>query len=142
VADQNNTCVDAATGDAQTFVGAATYPGVTQINRHNRGAMITVEVGAGVSGTLPTLTIQPQWSPDNGTTWLSLGAALSGTTLLQANTTGSILIYPSLLTGLTFGGAVIVLTAAPLPRTWRLSYTVGGTVSPTFPITVFVNYLQ
>jgi len=67
---------------------------------------------------------------------------LSGTTLLQANTTGSILIYPSLLTGLTFGGAVIVLTAAPLPRTWRLSYTVGGTANPTFPITVFVNYLQ
>jgi hypothetical protein len=142
VADQNNTCVDTVTGDAQTFVGAATYPGVTQINRHNRGAMITVEVGAGVSGTLPTLTIQPQWSPNNGVTWLNFGAPLSGTTLLQANTTGSILIYPSLLTGLTFGGAVIVLTAAPLPRTWRLSYTVGGTVNPTFPITVFVNYLQ
>jgi hypothetical protein len=139
VADQNNTCVDLVTGDAQTLNVAQTYNGVTQINRHNRGAIITVEIGT-VSGTSPTLTLQLQWSPDNGATWLNFGGPITGLTTLISNTTGAFVVYPSLLTGLTTGATLTTLVAAPLPRTWRITYTVGGTGTPTFPITSFVNY--
>ena len=144
VADNNRICLDTPTGDAQTISTASTVNGVTQVNRHNSGAFITILTGT-VTGTLPTLTLQLQWSPNNGVTWLNFGAPISGSTNLQSNGSAAFVVYPSLLTGLTLGtsgtGAAATLVAAPLPRLWRISYTVGGSASPTFPITSFVNYV-
>jgi hypothetical protein len=79
---------------------------------------------------------------------LALGAVLPN--LTASSQTGTIVIYPSALQNaaatpvvLTLGSTVSILSNAPLPRTWRLNYTIGGTASPTFAISsVQVNYVH
>lgn len=138
---RNNAFVTIADTGAKT----ASFNSASQINYNARGAIITAIISA-VSGTSPTLTAQLQWSPDNGTTWYAYGpatAALSGVGAL------GILIYPThfedasttTLTALTTGLTVAKLINAPLPRTWRIAYTIAGT-SPSFTFTNdYVNYI-
>lgn len=99
-----------------------------------------------VSGTSPTLSAQLQISPDSGTTWINYGAASGNVT--ATGDTILFTIYPtnisqaagSSIANLTTGATQSVLLNAPLPRVWRLNYTIGGT-SPSFTITgVYVNY--
>jgi hypothetical protein len=75
-----------------------------------RGLSVTA---AAVGGTTPSLTIQPQTSPDNST-WTNFGSQYSAIT---ANGTAA---HPAI---------------TPLERYFRLAYTVTGT-TPTFTLTV------
>lgn len=127
--------VAGVTGDTGTKT--ASFVGATQTNDNALGAYIIVVLGT-VSGTTPTLACQLQWSPDNGTTWLALGAVLPN--LTASSQTGVIAVYPAAVTA-TLGGTASVATNAALPRTWRINYTIGGTI-PSFAITaVRVQYL-
>jgi hypothetical protein len=136
--------INLTTGDTGTKI--ASFNGATQTNYQTRGATITIILGT-VSGSTPTLSAQLQWSPDAGTTWLAYGAALPN--LTTSSTTGTILVYPSTFntgaseaTPLALGSTVNVLTNGPLPRTWRLAYTIAG-ASASFAIgSVNVNYIQ
>jgi hypothetical protein len=132
----NEPCANVTVADAGTF--AASFLGTTQTNRTATSAYITVRLGT-VSGGTPTLGVQLQWSPDGGTTWLALGAVLP--TLTATGQTGTIVVAPSPLTGLTLGATVSVLITAPLPRTWRLAYTIGGSTPSVQIANVAVNYV-
>ena len=124
----------------------ASFNGATQTNFNARGALITVLCGT-VTGTTPTLNARLQWSPDAGTTWISLGAASADVTA-----TGNTIVIGVYPTGFNPAGAVgsvvsntataAVFSTAVLPRTWRLTYNIGGT-TPSFTITgVYVNYIN
>lgn len=133
--DRDRANWNTTTGD--TGAKVASFAGATQTNYSAAGAMITVLCGT-VSGTTPTLTAQLQWSPDAGTTWLNLGGA--STAVTATGNTITFLCYPNTGTP-TIGATQTVLVASPLPRTWRLNYTIGGT-TPSFTITgVYVNYI-
>lgn len=133
------------TGD--TGAKTVTFNGATQTNYDSRGAFITVLCGT-VSGTTPTMTAQLQFSYDAGTTFLNIGPA-SATVTATGNTI-NVLVYPTNISQapgsapavLTTGATQTLALNTPLPRTWRLVYTITGT-SPSFAITsVSVNYLQ
>jgi hypothetical protein len=126
------------TGDAPTIITATTVNGATQTNANARGAIITAILGT-VSGTLPTLSLQLQWSPDGGTTWLAYGAATSAVSIATGNDV-TIAVYPTALS-LTLGATGDVLINAPLPRTWRVTYTTTGTGISVAVAAVYVNYL-
>jgi hypothetical protein len=128
--------IDAVTGDTGTHI--VTFNGATQTNYNARGAIITIVLGT-VSGTLPTLIAQLQWSPDGGATWITFGAAM--TNLISTGQTGSFFVYPTLITSALLGSSQSALIDAALPRTWRVQYTIAGT-TPSFAITaVDVNYI-
>ena len=131
------------TGD--TGAKTATFNGATQTNYDARGVAILVVLGA-VSGTTPTLNMQLQWSPDGGT-WLNYGPPTGN--LTTTGQTAAILVYPTNISqaagatpaNLATGAAVTLAVNAPLPRTWRLVYTIGGT-TPSFAINgVLVSYI-
>lgn len=141
--DRYRNNVNTTTGD--TGAKTATFNGATQTNYNARGAFITILMGT-VTGTTPTFSAQLQWSPDGGTTWLNMGPAM---TTITATGNHSLLVYPTNLSqtagatpaNLTTGAAATTILNAPLPRTWRLAYTIGGT-TPSFTMTsVQVNYL-
>lgn len=135
--DRNRGNWDTSTGDTGTKT--TTFNGATQTNYDAVSAYITILLGT-VSGTGPSLVAQLQWSPDAGTTWLNLGAAMSA--LNATSQTGTFVVSPRLLTGLTTGATQSVLVPAPLPRTWRVTYTITGT-NPSFAISsVRVNYTK
>lgn len=142
--DRDRGNLNTTTGD--TGAKTASFGGATQTNYTARGAYITLIIGT-VTGTTPTMSYQLQWSPDGGTTWLTMGAASANITAGSQN--HSLLIYPTNLSQaagttpvtLTTGATQTVAINAPLPRTWRLNYTIGGT-TPSFTITsVQVNYI-
>ena len=131
------------TGD--TGAKTATFNGATQTNYDARGVAILVVLGT-VSGTTPTLNMQLQWSPDGGT-WLNYGPPTGN--LTTTGQTAAILVYPTNISqaagatpaNLATGAAVTLAVNAPLPRTWRLVYTIGGT-TPSFAINgVLVSYI-
>jgi hypothetical protein len=136
--------VNTTTGDSGAKT--ATFNGATQVNYNNKFAVITVLCGT-VSGTTPTLNAQFQFSPDAGTTWLNMGPASSNIT--ATNNSIVLLVGPTNFSqaagvtpaNLTTGGTQTVAINGPLPRTWRLAYTIGGT-TPSFALTaVYVNYV-
>lgn len=130
------------TGD--TGAKTATFGGATQTNYNARGAYITVLISA-VSGTTPTCAIYLQYSVDGGTTWATYGPAPLVTATIAGNY--YFCVYPAGLGSgasignLALGGSTAsALVNAPLPRTWRLAYVIGGT-TPSFTISaVWVNY--
>jgi hypothetical protein len=129
---RNNITVTMGDTGAKT----ATFNGATQTNYNARGAYITVAVSA-AAGTTPTLSAQLQVSYD-GTNFLNLGPA-SGT--LTAAGQIMIAVYPTnhsvagaTPANLTSGATQTVTINAPLPRTWRLVYTITGT-TPSFTFT-------
>ncbi len=143
--DRARNNVNTTTGD--TGAKAATFNGATQTNFDATGAYITILLGA-VSGGTPTLSAQFQWSPDGGTTWLNLGPATGNLTATSQNAT--IGIFPTnwcstpgaTPANLTTGASQTVFISAPMPRTWRLVYTIAGS-TPSFTISsVQVNYCK
>jgi hypothetical protein len=133
------------TGD--TGAKTATFNGATQTNYDARGAYVMLALGT-VTGASPTLNVQLQWSWDGGTSWANLGPASSNVTSTSQSI--AIVVYPTNLSqaagatpaNLTTGAAVTLAINAPLPRTWRLVYTIGGT-TPSFTISsVGVNYIN
>lgn len=136
--------INATTGD--TGAKTATFNGTTNQNWNHAGGLIVTIVSA-VSGTTPTLTTQLQWSPDGGTTFFNYGPATTGLTT-SAGQIG-IFVYPTqfeiatstTLAALTTGLTNTLMINAPLPRHWRLVYTIGGT-SPSYTLTnTYVNYI-
>lgn len=139
---RNNAIVTMGDTGAKT----ATFNGATQTNYDAAGAYITAVIPT-VSGTSPTLTAQLQFSPDGGTTWIALGPA---STALTAAGNITFIVYPANVSqtagatpaNLTTGAAQTVVINAPLPRTWRLAYTIGGT-TPSFTFTnVYADYIK
>lgn len=111
------------TGD--TGAKTATFAGATQTNHNARGAVVTLNVGA-VTGTSPTLAAKLQMSPDGGTTWVDVpGASLPNITATGVYT---LTVYPGA------GAIANSVVNFPLPRTWRVYYTIGGT-TPSFTLT-------
>ena len=111
------------TGD--TGAKTASFAGATQTNFNANGATIVINMGV-VSGTTPTLTAQVQGSADGGTTWFNIpGAATPSITATGATV---LCVAP----GVT--PAANAAVSWPLPRTWRLNYTIAGT-TPSFTIT-------
>ena len=142
--DRHRNNINTVTGD--TGAKTASFVGATQINFDARGAFITILMGV-VTGTTPTYTPQLQWSPDGGTTWLTFGPAMAAITATGQYTFA---VYPSNFsqapgatpTNLALGSAQFVPINAPLPRSWRINTTIGGT-TPSFTLTsVQVNYIN
>lgn len=111
------------TGD--TGAKTATGNGATQTNFNARGAIITFVIGT-VSGTSPTCVFKLQGSGDGGTTWYDIPGAVTPSITASGNTV--LTIYPGVTT------AANAAVSFPLPRTWRVVWTLGGT-SPSFAIT-------
>lgn len=139
--------LETVTGDAQTFASTGTVNGKTQTNPGARGALIVPILGA-VSGTSPTLSCQLQVSPDGGTNWLNVGPALPN--LIASSQVGLIGVFPANWSqaagatpaNLTSGANQQLLLNMPLPRTWRLVYTIGGTGPSIVLSKVGVSYLR
>lgn len=147
----NGATWDRARGNLNTTTGdigtkTTSFAGATQTNYNARGAIIAVYLAA-VSGTSPTMACQFQIALDAGSQWVSVGSP-------AANMTGSgqfvfFVVYP---TNFSLGGATpaaLAITGAtatvalnmPMPRTWRINYTIGGT-SPSFALSgVQVGYI-
>ena len=134
------TNTNTTTGDSTTLTSASPGPvnGATQTNLNARGAIVTALLGI-VSGTLPTLTMQIQWSPDGGTTWINYGSATSAATVATGSTL-TVVVYPTVLTA-AVGTTGSIATDAPLPKTWRMVYTGGGTAFSIAFVAVYVNYI-
>lgn len=111
------------TGD--TGAKTTTGNGATQTNFNARGATVAFNIGA-VTGTSPTAVFKLQGSPDGGTTWYDiLGAA---TATVTASGVYVLQVYPGV------AAVTNAAVSAPLPRTWRVVWTLGGT-TPSFTIT-------
>jgi hypothetical protein len=111
------------TGD--TGAKTTTGNGATQTNFNARGATVAFNIGA-VTGTSPTAVFKLQGSADGGTTWYDIPGA--ATASITASGVYVLQVYP--------GVAAVANAAvnAPLPRTWRVVWTLGGT-TPSFTIT-------
>lgn len=121
--DRQRSNFNVNTGD--TGAKTATGNGATQTNYNAKGAVLLFSIGT-VSGTTPTCTFKLQGSADGGTTWFDIPGA--ATASITATGTYVLAIYP---------GATVAANAAvsyPLPRTWRVVWTIGGT-TPSFTIT-------
>jgi hypothetical protein len=138
---RNNAIITMGDTGAKT----ATFNGATQTNFNAAGAMITVAVGA-VTGTTPTLSCQLQVSYD-GTNFINYGPA--STNITTGTQTCTFIVYPANLSqtagatpaNLTTGANQTIALNAPLPRTWRIVYTIGGT-TPSFTLTnAYAAYL-
>lgn len=102
----------------------------TMTNYNARGAIFFVNITA-ATGTLPTLTMQVQALDPTSGVWANITGAL--TTVLAS--VG--------MTTLTIGNGITLIANAQvnvnLPRTYRVSYTIGG-ISPSFTFSVGVQY--
>jgi len=125
------------TGD--TGAKTATGNGATLTNVGNKGVQVVVNLGT-VSGTTPTCVFKLQGSADGGTTWYDIPGAVTAS--LTATGVYGITVYPGI--AVTAGTTTTGSTATanmPLPRTWRVVWTIGGT-TPSFTITnIQYNYL-
>lgn len=126
---RNNHLVAAEASSAKTASGN----GTTQTNFNARGVFLWVNVTA-VTGTTPTLTVRLQWSPDGGTTWLDVDTTNAQTASITATGTATLRVYPGIAT------AANAALNQPLPRTWRLAWTIGGT-TPSFTFAVQASYI-
>jgi hypothetical protein len=144
--DRERNNATGTTGDTPTIVNTTPVNGATQTNFNARGAIITAILGT-VTGTSPTLLLQLQWSPDGGTTWLNYGPATSAVSVATGNTV-AVGIYPTNFStaGATPGAFVVGATGsvfmnAPMPRTWRMVYTGGGSTISIAIASVQINYI-
>lgn len=122
---------NSTTGD--TGAKVATGNGATQTNHNSRGAILTFVLGT-VTGTNPTCVFKVQGSGDSGTTWFDIPGATTASLTATGNTVLAV-----------FPGVTVAANAAvsyPLPRTWRVVWTIGG-ATPSFTITsVQVAYIN
>ena len=94
--------------------------------------VVTLNVTA-VSGASPTLVAKLQFSPDGGTTWIDYDAKA---TTASITATGAYILK-------FFPGCTEVANSAiglPVPRTFRLHYTIGGT-TPSFTFSTMVAFV-
>lgn len=93
-------------------------------NRDCRGALITIKNTDAGGGTSPTLTVKFQaYAATAG--WVDIsGAATTALDMTSAATT-QLYLHPDLTAA---ANSIIKL---PLPKLWRLYYTIGGSDTPT-----------
>lgn len=111
---------------------SATAAGTTQVNRDCSGATFVIVTTAN-SGTSPTLTVKVQGSAD-GTTWYDIPGATTAS--ITTNTTTVLTVYP----GVTVAANAAV--SQPIPRMFRVHWTIGGTGSPSWTFSVSAAMLQ
>lgn len=101
-----------------------------QVNANGRGVQISINV-TGITGTTPTLTVVLQGKdPASGAYYTLLtSAAISAAGFTQLT------LYPGLV------AAANVAANSVLPRTWRISYTIGGT-TPSVTATIGASVIQ
>jgi hypothetical protein len=99
-----------------------------------------------VSGTNPTFDAVLQDSPDGGTTWVNLPLRFTQVTATGTAATNPYIIFkPVSISDAASAGVTAATggaTAANTPvnvKNVRLSYTVGGTATPTFPFTLYAT---
>ena len=110
----------------------ATVAGSTGTNWNHTGMVVALNVTA-ASGTSPTLVAKLQFSPDGGTTWIDYDAKA---TTASITATGTYILK-------FFPGCTEVVNSAiglPVPRTFRMYYTIGGT-TPSFTFSTMVAFV-
>lgn len=131
--DRQRNNFDTTTGD--TGVKNASGNGATQTNFNARVAFITVLAGAVVGAGI--LSFQFQWSIDGGTTWLSAGTASGNIT--ASGQTACFVVGAGIAAAPTTGATQTVAVQMPLPRTWRMTWTLVSGTSVVITA-VYVNY--
>lgn len=101
-------------------------------NYGNKGVVFIINVSA-ASGTTPELTVKLQVQDIVSGTWIDVPGAVTPT----LTTAGSSLltVYP----GVTVSANVAI--SFPLPRTYRIAWTVDGT-TPSFTFSVGAHYIK
>jgi hypothetical protein len=102
-----------------------------------------------VSGTNPTLDCVLQDSPDGGTTWVNLPLRFTQVTVTGTAATNPYIIFkPVSISDAASAGVTAATGGASATNTpinvqyVRLAYTVGGTVTPTFPFKLYANTIN
>ena len=106
--------------------------GATQVNRDCKGVVLVITKTAN-SGTSPTATIKVQGSA-NGTDWYDITGAT--TAAISANGTTTLTVCPGVPV------TANVSTSQPLPRLWRIYWTIGGSATPTVTFSVDAAMIQ
>ena len=127
-AHRNNTEITIWASAART---AATTNSADLANYNARGVRLFLNITA-ATGTTPTLDIKVQAKDSVSGTYHDL----TGVAFAQQTTTASLdlVLYP---------GATVTANrsvSSPLPRTWRLVATIGGTDTPTFTFSLGASY--
>ena len=127
---QRGMSLSGVTGDSGAKT--ATGTGATQTNTGNKGLQAVITLGT-VSGVSPTAVFKIQGSVD-GTVWYDIPGAATAS-LTATNTGVGITVYPgaTAVTGATTAGTTAA-ASQPLPRFWRVAWTIGGT-TPSFALT-------
>lgn len=122
-------------GSPITGAKTATFNTDSFTNDYGSGGVFTV-IASAASGTTPTLSLKPQFSPDGGTTWVDIDATNGISPNLTAAGSQSVWIFP----GAT--GAAASVANRFLPRLLRVVVTIGGT-TPSFTITgIYFNGIE
>lgn len=111
----------------------ASFNGAAQTNYNAAGAMIQLNVSV-ATGTTPTLVARVQYSID-GANYVDLDVTNAATASITTTGTYVIKVYPGIPT--VAAGSC----NSPLPRQWRLAYTIGGT-TPSFTFATHVTYIN
>jgi hypothetical protein len=125
---RGNTAVSVEASSAKTASGNS----ASAITNHSAsGVQLFINVSA-ASGTTPTLAVRVQVQDPVGAGWVDLPGAVT------ASITGVSLTLLTIYPGVTVAANSAI--SAPLPRTWRLAWTIGGT-TPSFTFSVGAQYI-
>jgi hypothetical protein len=125
---RGNTAVSVEASSAKTASGNS----AAAITNHSAtGVQLFVNVSA-ASGTTPTLAVRVQVQDPVGSGWVDLPGAVT------ASITGVSLTLLTIYPGVTVTANSSI--SAPLPRTWRIAWTIGGT-TPSFTFSVGAQYI-
>lgn len=123
-------------GTAVDLTGARTGngTGVTATNYDATGGIIQINVTGAPTGSSPTAVFKVQYTVD-GTNFIDLDATNAATASITASGIYTIKVFPGIPT--VAAGSC----NSPLPRTWRLAWTLGGT-TPSFTFVSHVTYIK
>lgn len=97
-------------------IGASGDGAAVDVTGWKSDAAMIVNIGAG-TGTLPTLSLKLQHSEDGGSTWADVpGTTVTATTVAKV--------------------ALMAFEPASYGNKVRVDYTVGGTGTPNYPVSV------
>lgn len=126
---RGNTSVSVEASSAKTATGNS----ASALTNHSAsGAVLFINVSA-ASGTTPTLVVRAQMQDPVGAGWIDIPGAATASITGISNV--ALAIYP---------GATVAANAAvsyPLPRVWRLAWTITGT-TPSFTFSVGAQYVK
>jgi hypothetical protein len=126
---RGNTAVSVEASSAKTASGNSA---AALTNHSASGVVLFINVTA-VTGTTPTLAVRVQMQDPVGAGWVDIPNAVTAS--ITATGLVALAIYP---------GVTVAANAAvsyPLPRTWRLAWTIGGT-TPSFTFSVGAQYVK